>query len=777
MLIQFSELIKKYNINPTGILHVGANTGQEAEEYYKNGIKRTVWIEADEAVYGQLKEHLKLYPNAIAINACATYIDDFPVSFHITDNNSESSSILEMGTHATVHPNVKVTNTVTLQSSTIETLFKEHKLNIADYDMINIDIQGAELLALKGMRKMLEKVNFAYLEVNNDHLYRGGALIKDIDDYLERFNIVRVETKWSGDTGWGDAFYINRAWMEKNKVILQPGVQTNGISRLTRNPAGNIAVPVPAASIAKSHEAPKPQAGHLSLTHLIEKFEMKVTGIINIGSHLGDEINEYRRLGITKFVMIEPNPIAFRRMDEKYRVGETFLNLACSDLNGNLNMYVSSGNDGAANSFLKPTKTFLKQFPGIAWDNFGHQQVAVSRLDSLGLDVGLYNMISIDTNGTEKLALSGGLTTLGFMHYIYAKVYFTDVYEGCTKVEDLDAFLAGHNFIRVETDKAGVTFGTALYAKRQYVKLPEEKKQHTIEPVDISNEYLELKDVKNDFVVQVPDKFRPHQLYEKPEDNIIPFEEWFYKNFGFEDQLPDVVYLPIFWNSFYTNEASKQPEIAIREMQAYLKGLDKSKKYYTINTYDLGLLNDLEGLDVVLFSTSEGKYVTHVIPAACTPHKFQFKGVKKDIFLSFVGNITDPCRQEMIDFLPKGNPDYYISTKAHTLEEYCKVLARSKYVLCPKGRGTSASFRASEALQYGAIPVYYKSKAFNGVDLGPEIKNIYDRLNKFEKSYGGIQVEATGDANAVTELFALGQYKSHNTFESVKREILLALKQ
>jgi hypothetical protein len=34
MLIPFEKLIRKYNIHPKGVLHVGASTGQEAKDYF-----------------------------------------------------------------------------------------------------------------------------------------------------------------------------------------------------------------------------------------------------------------------------------------------------------------------------------------------------------------------------------------------------------------------------------------------------------------------------------------------------------------------------------------------------------------------------------------------------------------------------------------------------------------------------------------------------------------------------------------------------------------------
>lgn len=76
-------------------------------------------------------------------------------------------------------------------------------------NFLNIDIQCAELLALKGMTKVINNYDYIYLEVNKEHLYKDCALIDEIDSFLNTFNFTRVETFWT-DYNWGDALYIKK---------------------------------------------------------------------------------------------------------------------------------------------------------------------------------------------------------------------------------------------------------------------------------------------------------------------------------------------------------------------------------------------------------------------------------------------------------------------------------------------------------------------------------------------------------------------------------------
>ena len=72
-----------------------------------------------------------------------------------------------------------------------------------------MDIQGAEFLALKGMKNNLKYLDYIYLEVNDTHVYENCGLISDIDDFLREYGFIRVETCMT-DFHWGDALYIRK---------------------------------------------------------------------------------------------------------------------------------------------------------------------------------------------------------------------------------------------------------------------------------------------------------------------------------------------------------------------------------------------------------------------------------------------------------------------------------------------------------------------------------------------------------------------------------------
>ncbi len=207
MLIDFRELFPRWNINPKGVLHCGANIGEEAPVYRQLGLTRQIWIEANYDLMDKLRSNLVL-PYEVAYCFCVGDEHDKEITFHISNNGSQSSSILDLGTHKIAHPEVYYTEHRVTLTKRIDQYFEEKEL--IGLDFLNIDLQGAELKALKGMGKLLNQFKWAYLEVNKEELYKGCALVEDIDFYLSSFGFTRVETMWCGNTGWGDALYIKQ---------------------------------------------------------------------------------------------------------------------------------------------------------------------------------------------------------------------------------------------------------------------------------------------------------------------------------------------------------------------------------------------------------------------------------------------------------------------------------------------------------------------------------------------------------------------------------------
>ena len=207
MLIRYEDIsavLVANNIHINGAFHIGAHDCEELDFYHKMNLKNenVIWIEA---IPSKVQEALnRNIPNVY--NHAVTDQDDAETTFHIS-NNVQSSSVLEFGTHAQEHPSVVYVDRIQLKSITIDTFFERNHIDRTKHDFWNFDIQGAELMALKGAVQSIKHAKAIYLEVNEKELYKGCGLITDVDAFLANYKFERVLTQMTRH-GWGDALYI-----------------------------------------------------------------------------------------------------------------------------------------------------------------------------------------------------------------------------------------------------------------------------------------------------------------------------------------------------------------------------------------------------------------------------------------------------------------------------------------------------------------------------------------------------------------------------------------
>ena len=185
-----------------GIIHIGAHKLEELAAYQRHYVQDIIWIEAQKAIVDSQK---RIHPTAQIYQLAVSDKDDEVLAFHIT-NNGESSSLLEFGTHALEHPHVHVVQTVQVTTSRLDTWIRKNNIAIEKYNFVNLDIQGVELKALIGLGEYIRFFDYVYVEVNEKELYKGCALIPEVDRFLEALGFQRVRIKITRH-GWGDALY------------------------------------------------------------------------------------------------------------------------------------------------------------------------------------------------------------------------------------------------------------------------------------------------------------------------------------------------------------------------------------------------------------------------------------------------------------------------------------------------------------------------------------------------------------------------------------------
>lgn len=218
----------------------------------------------------------------------------------------------------------------------------------------------------------------------------------------------------------------------------------------------------------------------------------------------------------------------------------------------------------------------------------------------------------------------------------------------------------------------------------------------------------------------IPDVFKPVQMLQYPSGNDMPFERYFEKKF--DEMKPQTfrTYIPIHWTAYYVNNKYGTDTFALKKLQDELDKLPRNKKYFTVIQYDDGILNNLRGLDLLVYSMGCNKKGYYPIPLISSPLNNTPSEIPtyKDILYSFHGAETHKIRTELVNTLKNEGlaSKEYVTFDVLNIKDYYDVLKRSIFVLSPRGYGIT-SFRMYEAMHYGCIPVYISDKFWEPFNL------------------------------------------------------------
>ena len=212
------DLLKRalftFAIPNRGIIHVGADKGEESPYYYTLGIENVLWIEADPTAAVELRKNIKDYKGSKVAVFAASDQNGQANLYHMGASHGASSSLLKAKDFLTYYPtSVNQKSTYLVETRRLDDYFKENSAK--PYNIMVMDIQGAELLALKGAPETLRNIDCIITEVSYTPLYEGNALIKDLDAFLGQHDFTRVDLI-SCTHYTGDALYI------KNNMFYLP---------------------------------------------------------------------------------------------------------------------------------------------------------------------------------------------------------------------------------------------------------------------------------------------------------------------------------------------------------------------------------------------------------------------------------------------------------------------------------------------------------------------------------------------------------------------------
>lgn len=187
MLLEWSEI----SGGVTGVIHAGAYQAEERKTYKDLPVK---WIEADPDLYADLKSRgLDVYHFAALDYDGKVFLNICPFR--------PANSVLEPNLNRR-RPDVNVIDTVEVPAGRIE------RIQEPGYNLLVMDIQGAELMALHGVN--YAQIDYLVLEVHRVETYVNCPMVEEIDAFLDGKGYTRKMTKWVERYGWGEAYYTKK---------------------------------------------------------------------------------------------------------------------------------------------------------------------------------------------------------------------------------------------------------------------------------------------------------------------------------------------------------------------------------------------------------------------------------------------------------------------------------------------------------------------------------------------------------------------------------------
>jgi len=203
----FLALLNKYKIPKENCLHVGANIGTEIETYDKYGFKNIVWIEGYQPYFETLQKNIGHRKNHFLLNTMVSDIQDEVVNFKVASNTGSSTIFEPTSSWYETFTDLSFQKIEEIKCSRIDNILNE-KFNSTFLESIKflvIDIEGAELKALKSMGLLIDNIEFALVEVSLRPNFLNAPLMIDIDKFFLQHSFKKIYSKYGSSSG--DALY------------------------------------------------------------------------------------------------------------------------------------------------------------------------------------------------------------------------------------------------------------------------------------------------------------------------------------------------------------------------------------------------------------------------------------------------------------------------------------------------------------------------------------------------------------------------------------------
>jgi FkbM family methyltransferase len=202
-----------------GIIHIGAHQGEEVAYYLELGFESIILIEANPKWYRYLvdkfKDNSRIKIYSVAISDTIGEMDFY---IHTSQSGStEPASLLKMKEFNNIVKSLRTTETIKVQVLTLDHFLTSNGLSPQAYNFINVDVQGAEMMAFKGASTTLKTTDVIISEINLVELYEHATLENELVQYLqqrgfEKTNVIYHTLYDEKGTfpAWGECLFIKK---------------------------------------------------------------------------------------------------------------------------------------------------------------------------------------------------------------------------------------------------------------------------------------------------------------------------------------------------------------------------------------------------------------------------------------------------------------------------------------------------------------------------------------------------------------------------------------
>ncbi|MGM4892595.1 FkbM family methyltransferase [Tardiphaga sp. 839_C3_N1_4] len=182
-----SDQISIIGSNARCIFDIGSHTGATTLEYLDHFPEaRLLALEPEPSNFDTVCRTLAPYYERVDILDVALGQSDGRTVFHVNSHNG-THSLLPIGDISYWAAPEKEIAKIEVRMRSLDSIAAERNIDLID--IVKMDIQGGELLALKGATELLSKASISalVLEVEFKPLYDGQPMFWDICAYLQNF--------------------------------------------------------------------------------------------------------------------------------------------------------------------------------------------------------------------------------------------------------------------------------------------------------------------------------------------------------------------------------------------------------------------------------------------------------------------------------------------------------------------------------------------------------------------------------------------------------------